>query len=702
MGTLMKWLIGILLTVVILVAAAVVILPAVIDPNDYKPQIVAAAEKQLGRAFAIERDLQLSVFPWLGIETGGVRVGNAAGFSDQPMAEVEELGVKVKLLPLISRKVEVDTLVIRGLRLNLEKDAQGRTNWADLAGGQQPDEAGQQPTDAPAGGSAVAIRVNGIEVEDARVTWDDRQAGQRYVVDGLRLETGAIAPGETVPVEAGMVFTSEQPAMRLDASLAARVTGDEGLQRFDIAGLLLTLAAAGEGLPEGGVDLELAASVAADLAAGSVAIDDLRVSGPAMTATGSIALTDVQTNPAATGQFSLAETNPKTLAAMFAAPIETTDPDALTRLKGDVTLAYRDGAIRLDPLSVTLDDSTLAGHVHLLDTTGPTLRTVLKLDRIDLDRYLPPAAAEGEAAPAGDTETGKAGGDPFAALRTLDLDGRFEVGSLKVNNLRMSAVNARVVSKSGVLKIDPMGASLYEGSLKGAVELNASGETPKVKVRQDLAGIQIAPLLQDLAGEGRLLGSGNVNLDIGLVGLSEAEIRRSLNGKAGFSLRDGAVKGINVAQTIRDAAAALNLADERFDVGTPGQTDFSELSATVDISNGLIRNRDLSAKSPLLRVSGSGDVDLARDSIDYLLTTELVGSLAGQGGKGAGDLAGVPIPIRIRGSLSEPSIRPDVAAAVSDKAKAEVKQKVQEKLEETIKEKAGGDAEGLLRGILGR
>ena len=105
MGSLIKWLFGLILLVVVVIVAAVVILPMVIDPNDYKPQIVATAKEKLGRDVAIEQDLGLSVFPWLGIETGGVRIGNADGFKAASFAEIEKLGLKVKLLPLLSRKI---------------------------------------------------------------------------------------------------------------------------------------------------------------------------------------------------------------------------------------------------------------------------------------------------------------------------------------------------------------------------------------------------------------------------------------------------------------------------------------------------------------------------------------------------------------------------------------------------------------------
>jgi AsmA protein len=704
MGTLIKWLLGLVLFVVILLAAAVVIVPMVVDPNDYKPQIVATAEQKLGRSLAIEQDLRLSVFPWLGLETGGVRVGNAPGFEAPYFAEVEELGVKVKLMPLLSQRVEVDTLVIRGLRLNLEKDAQGRTNWDDLAAEQAP---GEDQAPAPDEAAApLALSIQGIRIEDARVSWDDRQAGQQYVIEGLRLVTGVLEPGREVPVEAGVTFSSSQPAMTLKAALETRVSSDAELTRLSAAGLVLELDASGEGLPAGGARLNLAADLVIDRQADSLRVEGLKISGPAMSAEGELTVQAMQADPAVSGSLRIAETNPKTLAAMFAAPIETTDPDALTRAGGSIAFNYAQGVLKLDPLELQLDESNLQGHLHLLDPAGPVVRTRLALDRIDLDRYMPPAqeapAAAAPAASPADAGAGapQAAGDPFAALRTLDFVGDFSVGELKVGNARMSGVKAKVVSSKGVLKVDPASADLYQGKYAGSVVLDASGRQPKVAAKQALTGIQIGELLEDLAGEGRLVGRGEVQADVRVTGLSEAEIRRSLNGNARFAFRDGALKGVNIAQIVRDASSRLGLADGGIDTGTPGQTDFTELSGSFDMRDGVIRNDDLAAKSPLLRVEGKGEVDLPQDRIDYLITTHLVGSLAGQGGKGRDELAGVPIPIRVTGSLASPSYRPDLEAALSAKAKAQIeekKQELQQKAQDKIQEQLGDKLKGLFR-----
>jgi AsmA protein len=708
MASLFKWLFGLVVVLVLLVVAAAVILPMVVDPNDYKPQIVAAAKEKLGRDLAIEQDLSLTVFPWLGIETGGVRVGNAAGFAEQPFAEIDQLGLKVKLMPLLSQQIEVDTLVLKGLRLNLEKDASGKTNWDDLAGQQeetpaQPGEADKQPAEAP---SPLALSVQGIQIEDARISWDDRQAGQKYVLDGVRVVTGSLAPGATVPVEAGINFSSSKPAMTLKADLTANVSSDADLAVFRITGLLLNLDAAGEGLPAGGAKLTLKADVTADTKADTLNLDQLEISGPAMAASGELAVSAMQTRPAAKGTLRIAETNLKTLASMFASPIETADPAALTRASGDLEFVYADGALKLDPLKFRLDDSNLTGYLHMLDSAGPVVRTRLDLDQIDLDRYMPPAASaaeDGQAAAAPEQAQSKpAQGqeDPFAALRALDFVGEFKIGKLKVNNARMSNVTTKVVSSKGVLKVDPMAASLYEGSFKGSAVLDASGKQPKLSAKNQLTDIQIGPLLKDVAGEDRLIGRGELYADVRMVGLSEAEIRRSLNGTSRFAFKDGALKGVNIAQVIRQGSSKLGLGGDQQDTGTPGQTDFTEISASLTMTNGVIKNNDLQAKSPLLRIDGKGEVDLPKDSIDYLITTELVKSLEGQGGKGRDDLAGIPIPVRVSGPLSKPSYRPDLESALSAKAKAQLEEKKQEvtkKVEEKAKEKLDGVLKGLFK-----
>ena len=115
-----------------LIAAAALILPRALDPNHHKDRIIALVKEKTGRDLKIPGDISISVFPWLGAKIGVVELGNADGFQTPVFARMEQIQVRVKLLPLLSRHVEADVVSMRGLTLNLERDKDGCTNWDDL------------------------------------------------------------------------------------------------------------------------------------------------------------------------------------------------------------------------------------------------------------------------------------------------------------------------------------------------------------------------------------------------------------------------------------------------------------------------------------------------------------------------------------------------------------------------------------------
>jgi len=610
MGKLIKWVIGILAALLLLIVAAVIVLPMVIDPNDYKDEIVKAVRDQTGRELVIAEPMDLSVFPWLGIAAGGVSLSNAPGFGDQPFASIGALQLKVKLLPLLSRKVQVDTIVLRDLSLNMARNANGKSNWEDLGGKDKPSHKEHAGKDE--GGSGMTVDIQGVEVVNARLVWDDRQAKSRYVLKDLNLTAGALSAGSTAPLALGFVLDTGEKGPLVTLDLQGTVTVRDDLRGYSMPDLALVLKGEGGDLPQP-LQIDLQAKLDADLATEKVALSDL---------------------------------------------------------------------------VIKLDDSTLTGNIDVDSFAGPALQVRLDLDQIDLDRYLP-AAAEGEQAKA-EAKPAKASDDPLAGLRSLELDGQVNVGKLKVKNLTITDMKVTVRAKDGVLRADPLQALLYQGKLSGRAELDARRKTPTVAVRNNLVGIQAGPLLMDLTGKDHLTGTGEVETDLRMTGMSDREIRSSLNGTARFAFRDGAVKGVNVAQLIRQAQAALSggSAPEGLQ-----QTDFSELSGSARITNGLVDNQDLSAKSPLLRIGGKGQVNLPADSVDYLLTAELVKSLEGQGG--AQDITGLPIPVRIKGKLADPGYSVDLQSVLQSKVKEQAKQKI----EEAIQDKAGDKVKGLLKGF---
>jgi AsmA protein len=217
--------------VVVLLVVAVAIVASTFDPNDYKGVAADAFAARTGRTLTIDEDLRLAYFPWLAVETGGVTIGSAAEFGGpaQPFATARRVAARVKLVPLLSRRVEVGTVEIEGLTLNLARDAQLRGNWEDLLAAANQPAPDNAPAAEPGGVNADQLAIEGIRVSDGNVYWRENTDQLRYSVTGLSLTTGGIGSGEPVEFEAALNFADEtsglKAALAASAVVAAAATG---------------------------------------------------------------------------------------------------------------------------------------------------------------------------------------------------------------------------------------------------------------------------------------------------------------------------------------------------------------------------------------------------------------------------------------------------------------------------------------------
>jgi AsmA protein len=665
-----------------LVATAAIVLPLIVNPNQYRDEIAAAVEDRSGRELAIPGDIGLSVFPWLGVELGELRLANAAGFGDEPFAEIGGAGVRVKLLPLLRKRIEIGTVTLTDMRLRLARKANGRSNWDDLseafASAQEAPE--KPPEENPDGFTMPDLQIEAIKIENAAVSFDDRASGERYELSELNLSTGRLRPHEPFPLRLSFAFAARKLGLATHSTLVAQIEPELASRFVRLPEFKLEVVARGEALPAGEQQFALTGGGEFDAGAGRLKLRDLMLQAAGVNVAAGIEGERLLETPEFNGRITVQQFSPRALMQRLGMEAPATrDAGVLAGARFDTQFEATPEGARLKQVLIELDDSSFRGEIGVTGFDKPAIDFRLALDQLDVDRYLPPkGAGDGEkATPAAEID--------LEPLKTLKLDGRLTAGRLKVANLNVENAELAITARDGVLRIEPLGANLYGGVLRLQSTVNAAGKRPTYAIQGDLNGLRVTPLLKDLAGSEKIEALGNLALDLTTAGTTTGEMIRSLNGSVSFELRDGTFTGFNLP-TLLEAARRQFLEQGKTDVKPAGRTEFSRFAASFKVADGLLKGRDLSLRSDEVEAAGAGSYDLAANNLDYTVNAKVSEGAGGDLAK----LAGLTVPIKLRGDLFSPSFNIDMAGALKGAAKQklqEEKQELRQKADEKVEEK---------------
>ena len=636
---LLLWLAG--LGVVAL--AALVILVAKIDPNEHKDWLEARFHKQTGREISLEGPIAFTFYPWLGVEAADVSIADTEEFGAEPFASLDYLKLRVKSLPLLREEYEVDTVAVRGAVINLVRNEAGVANWDSFAG-----EAGEG--DKPMLPLA-AVALGGVNIEDARVTLEDRQAAARHEFSNIDVSTAELKYGEPVDISLGFRARSDKPALDATVSLAGIITYATDGQQFTVAPLDLDAVIKSSDIPGGQTSARLSARIDVDLDKGTLRFDGLTLEGLGLKTAGRVEFTDIFDEMSVSGQLEVAPFNLRRLARQLKQDLPAAaDDDTFTRVSLSGRFDRSPTALSLERVELQLDDTRLAGEFTLSDApSGPVSWFDLAVDQINLDRYLPPDSQAGQT-------SSDAAAVPIAALAATALDGDLSVDRLIVSKARLDGFRMRLTSRDGVLQADPVTAALYEGRLSADITVDVNPETPSLTLNTELAGIQAEPMLMDMTGKARLRGRGTFTAALTAQGDGIAAMKRSLSGPMSLSFTEGAVAGFNLGRALRKWKQFKK--SRVISVEDAAATDFTEFSGNPVAEDGVIRMDDLELKAPAFRLQGEGVLaSLHTDTIDYRAVVTVVNTTKGAGGRELADLEGLALPLIVDGALDDPKIR---------------------------------------------
>ncbi len=705
----------------VLLVLGVAVFAMTFNPNRYKGQIETLVKEKTGRTLRLAGDLQVAFWPSLGANVNGVTLSERA--ADQQFLSLDSAHASVAVLPLLHGAVIVDGIRVSGLKANVVKNKDGTFNFSDLlqAKPDQKTEPGKQPeTKAEerkqAGGQAVAFDIAGVHIDRSALTYRDLGSGQELALSDLSLDTGRIAdqadgklslkaaakgrePDVDVKLDVGGSYKFDLPAKafslsRLDAKLTGAAAGMKNLvlnakgdvaanpdkNEYHLKGFTLDAKGA---MPDQSFDAKLSApqvDIGADKARGGAITADATLKQAARQIQAALRLSGVE-------------------GSAKALSIPKLDADITMSGEGVPQKSVKipvSGSLRADLVS-KFDESNIQAKVGLAKFSPPAYTFDINVDRLNVDRYFPadekpaaqPAAPQKSPPP---PPAQKAEADTpvdLSALKDLNASGRLQVGALQVKGLKLAKLRTEVKAANGRLDVAPHSANLYEGSVSGALSAQADG---RVAVKETLTGVSIGPLLRDVAKKDVLEGKGNVALDVNAGGKSVNALKKSLAGTARVQLRDGSIKGINIAEVLRKAKTALGSQEARAQAAEAQKTDFSEMSASFAIKNGVAHNDDLDVKAPLFRISGQGNIDIGNSTIDYVTKAAVVATTKGQGGADLSQLAGLTVPVHLSGPLDAMKYQVDYGAVARDAAKSKIGEKLKEGLGQRLG--AGKPAEG--------
>lgn len=688
-----------------LLIIAVISLPFFINPNDYKDKISSIVHKQTGRVLSIPGDIKLQVSPALDIafSMGEIQLAASNDFSGTHFASSKLAEIKLALWPLLSRKqLQINSIDLTGVQLNLIRKADGLTNWDDLAGERAGETSGhsQEKKKEEAEASSkesllTAIDIGGINIQDINLQYQDLQTKKTVSLKNFNLNVGHLQENKPFPVSADFTFNLDNNKQPLSASIKTSCTVALNLvaQHFVINDFTLKGNLQGEMLPLSSLDFNLMGDVEIHARDERVELREFVVQQGDFAAQTTLSVTGFKT-PAIEGTFAIPEYSPKQHFEQLGIVLPSfSDPEVLKNLSASFGFTLNSDQLELKEIQFQLDDTAIRAEASVKNLQKPVYALNLHLGQLDLDRYMLKKSAKAEEnAPSTENVTSSQEQEnkailPVTLLKELTFNSAIKIDALKAAKLTMSDIQITANGENGKIHLQPFEAKLYGGNVTVTGEIDVSQETPVLTLKKSLTAVELGPMFMDMTGKEEITGKANINIDVQTKGVDKKSLTRNSNGTLTLTLNDGKIAKLQILQTIRLAKAFLDKKALTESASTQ-PTGFATLTASGKLTNGVFSNNDLLAASDLMKVTGEGQVDFVREQIDYLLTINLTDRIERDKETGLVDLGKTPIPYRVRGSFQ----KLEQSAALEELLKAQATDALLNVLQKQLD--TGGEKEG--------
>ena len=714
----MVWIKRLSLLVASLLAFIVVLLAYVmlfVNPNDFKDELKSVALEKANVNLRLDGDISWSFFPWLGLELENI--GVALG-TDAEILQFDRAEFGLAILPLLEKKIQVNKVNLVNLKASLNKDAQGQGNWQlDIP------ESSASNSQAASGSSSATtatsvedssesvtpmnlpdIQLDELRIENAQVTYRDEQTKQ-LINATFNVQLNDVQWDKAWPMAMDVALTQSDlqgnTPLQLKAKLNANLAVFPERESLSLDSLVLSGDVSSDALPTSPIEMKLSATnIDLDLPQENVLVEGLALSMLGVNIDAKIQAYQVLSSPQFSGVLSIGEFNPRYLMTRLNLPIpDMSDDTALTKARANITFEGSLDSITAQPISIAMDETKIEANA-VVDLSPLRWDVSIAGKNLNVDRYLPTpveaspeeiAAAKADNATETEQNTNVAGAEqnsgdvgeliPVDLIRSLNGHVGVVFEGLMVKKLKIDKIELDSTQANGLVKIYPLRASLYKGSVTSKVSLDVRGNTPVVDISPAIDGVQIQPLLVDFMDMDKIAGATYLNGDLSARGNQIDALMSSLQGDLLVEIKNGALVGTNLTKTVCEGIAAIrkeSINDDQFGPDTP----FETMRFPAHIVNGKVSTPGLKISSAGIQVTGDGVVSLPDSSLDYQANVGIAGSELDKACRVNVKLTKLAFPIVCKGQFSDDPAglcRPDIKGfgkLFADLAKDELKLKL--------------------------
>lgn len=436
----------ILFAIIVIVTGVLLWASFYVDTDEFRQDFTHTLEQLLGLPVSLEGELNIALFPNPSLEVVGLVLHNPPEYENNTLVSFETVGVGVRLLPLYSKRVELERIDVEGMRVNIIQRTSDDNNLTQLMERLSSYSDDSAPLDSTASDTFQIMTLNGIEISNASIIYNDLTDGDSMSFDGIDIRTGAIQSGKPVSFTADSAFDWNEGKVESSIVFKGMVQFSADSRTFQFHDASVNASIGGSFLPEGAAPGELTSAISLDWEGKSVSLDNLRLGFLGLRAEGKLKSGNLAESTAAVGQLTIQPFSPLKMIRRFNPHYEAGEN---TLHSGQLSTSFKvdQSGFSFAKLSGSIDQTQFSGRGSVTGFTSPVVSASFDIDSINLDNYV---------ASSGSKSDNKVvwGSVPLEELRRLSGDLALNIQNVLIKGHSFSKVNIGLNADKGALAFD--------------------------------------------------------------------------------------------------------------------------------------------------------------------------------------------------------------------------------------------------------